>query len=204
MAFVPLEVLLVVIAIERLLHKHEKQAILEKLNMVIGALYSELRTRLLGGLTVAAAAREEIRRRLAPDTSWVNKDFAQAYEFARAFAHRVDPSELDLEALHGLLAAKRDFLVRLLENPNLLEHDRFTDLLWAVFHLGEELGARGSLEGLPQSDLEHLAGDLTRVYSQLASQWIAYAQHLQADYHFLFSLLVRTHPFQAQPSAVIS
>jgi len=85
-----------------------------------------------------------------------------------------------------------------------VEHERFTDLLWAIFHLGEELSARESLEGLPESDLEHLAGDSTRVYSQLASQWIAYAQHLKADYPFLFSLLARTHPLQEQPSAVIS
>jgi len=30
-------------------------------------------------------------------------------------------------------------LLGLLGNPNLLEHDSFTDLLWAVFHLMEEL-----------------------------------------------------------------
>ena len=103
-----------------------------------------------------------------------------------------------------MLAGKREFLLRLLENPNLLEHARFTDLLWAIFHLGEELEARASLQGLPKSDLDHLAGDLTRVYSQLAGQWIAYAQHLQADYPFLFSLLVRTNPLQEQPSAVVA
>jgi len=93
-AFVPLEVLLVVIVIERLLHKHEKQVVLGKLNMVIGAFFSELGTRLLGDLTAAAAARDEIRWRLAPDTSWGNKDFAQAYESARTFGHRLDPNEL--------------------------------------------------------------------------------------------------------------
>jgi hypothetical protein len=48
-----------------------------------------------------------------------------------------------------------------------------------------------------------LSGDLTRAYSQLAGQWIVYAQHLQADYPFLYSLLVRTHPLQEQPSAVV-
>ena len=93
--------------------------------------------------------------------------------------------------------------MRLLENPNLLEHDRFTDLLWAIFHLGEELSARESLEGLPESDMEHLAGDLARVHSQLATEWVAYAQHLKRDYPFLFSLVLRTHPLQDRPTAVI-
>jgi len=52
------------------------------------------------------------------------------------------------------------FMLSLLENPNLLEHDSFTDLLLAIFHLSEELAARDTLVGLPQSDYEHLAGDI--------------------------------------------
>ena len=51
-------------------------------------------------------------------------------------------------------------MLSLLENPNLLEHDSFTDLLLAIFHLSEELAARDTLVGLPQSDYEHLAGDI--------------------------------------------
>jgi len=202
-AFVPLEVLLVVVVIERMLHSHEKQAVMDKLNMVIGAFFSELGTRLLGDLTRAAAARDQIRQRLAPQTSWAKPHFSEASRFARSFDHTLDPRRLDLAALRDLLVGKREFLLRLIENPNLLEHERFTDLLWAIFHLGEELTARDSLESLPASDIDHLAGDLARVYSQLVTAWIAYTQHLQAQYPFLFSLVVRTHPLQDQPSAVL-
>jgi len=202
-AFVPLEVLLVVIVLERLLHSHEKQAVMDKLNMVIGAFFSELGTRLFGELTVADAGQAETRRRLAPGAGWAAREFSEALLFARSFTPTLDPGKLDLVALRDTLAGKREFLVRLLENPNLLEHDRFTDLLWAIFHLGEELSARESLAGLPESDLEHLAGDLARVYSQLATEWVAYAQHLKRDYPFLFSLVLRTHPLQDRPSAVI-
>lgn len=203
-AFVPIEVLLVVVVIERLLSMREKQAVMEKLNMVVGAFFSELGTRLLGDLTVAVAARQELKQRLAPHTTWEKNDFVKAQRFAQSFTQELDPIALDLETLRDLLVTKREFLLRLLENPNLLEHERFTDLLWAVFHLEEELSARESLRELPRSDLEHLSGDLTRVYSQLASQWIAYAQHLKSNYPFLFSLLIRTHPFREQPSAVVS
>jgi len=94
------------------------------------------------------------------------------------------------------------YLLTLLENPNLLEHDRFTDLLWATTHLDEELGARASLKDLPEEDLEHLAVDIERMYDHLASEWLDYVQHLQANYPFLFSLVLRTHPFQEKPSAV--
>jgi hypothetical protein len=204
LAFVPLEVLLVVIVIERLLAARERRAIMNKLNMVIGAFFSELGMRLLGDLTPAVEGREEVRGRLAIAVGWTPRDFQQAIAFAHQFPGKVDPRGLDLIALRDLLVRERDFLVRLLENPYLLEHDRFTDLLWAIFHLTEELVARPSLRDLPASDLAHLSGDLQRVYSQLAAEWVAYAEHLRADYPFLFSLLVRTQPLQDHPSAVVS
>jgi len=83
----------------------------------------------------------------------------------------------------------------LLGNPNLLEHESFTDLLWAVFHLAEELGSRDSVSSLSYSDREHLAGDIRRVNALLSLEWLAYMQHLEEDYPYLFSLAVRTNPF---------
>jgi hypothetical protein len=96
------------------------------------------------------------------------------------------------------------YLLTLLENPNLLEHDRFTDLLWATTHLDEELEARTSLKDLPESDLEHLAVDIQRMYDHLASEWLDYVQHLKSSYPFLYSLVLRTHPFQEHPSPMIA
>ena len=96
--------------------------------------------------------------------------------------------------MKNFLVEKRNFMLGLMENPNLLEHDDFTDLLWAVFHLTEELVGRKRLEGLPESDIEHLAIDIRRVYFTLTRQWVLYMQHLKNDYPYLFSLAVRTNP----------
>ena len=92
-------------------------------------------------------------------------------------------------------------MLTLLENPNLLEHDRFTNLLWAVTHLDEEFEARPSVTNLPSKDLEHIAGDIRRLYDNLASEWLEYVEHLKSNYPYLFSLVLRTHPFQEHPSA---
>lgn len=95
-------------------------------------------------------------------------------------------------------------MILLLANPNLLEHDRFTNLLWAVFHLQEELAARKSLENLPQSDSDHLAGDVRRVYAQLTTEWLHYCRHLQAAYPYIFSVVTRTHPLQDDTDPTVS
>ena len=204
LAFLPLEVLLVVFIIERLLSRREMQAKLEKLNMVVGAFFSELGNHLLQDLIKHFDNRLEISSHLNVTESWTKRDFQKAVKFADHLKVKVDCRNLDLGRLKAFLAQKRTFLLTLLENPNLLEHDRFTDLLWAVTHLDEELEARTSLISLPEKDLEHLAVDIQRMYDHLASEWLDYVQHLKSKYPFLFSLVLRTHPFQEHPSPIIT
>jgi hypothetical protein len=204
LAFLPLEVLLVVLIIERVLARREKQAKLQKLNMVVGAFFTEVGNHLLGSLLQSFGNRAEIAERMNVKADWNRKDFRQAADYAYNLDLELDCRDIDLEELKKFLSAKRNFILTLLENPNLLEHDRFTDLLWATTHLDEELEARHSLKDLPDNDLEHLAGDIQRMYDHLASEWLDYVEHLKANYPFLFSLILRTHPFQENPSPVFS
>ena len=94
-------------------------------------------------------------------------------------------------------------MLGLLANPNLLEHDTFTDLLWAVFHLSEELSSRPILEGLPEKDYDHLTGDMKRAYAQLLSEWLFYMKHLKKDYPYLFSLAIRMNPMDANANPIV-
>ncbi len=123
--------------------------------------------------------------------------------FARAIEAEPSCHNIDLEELKTFLIRKRQFLLALLENPNLLEHERFTDLLWATFHLTEELEVRESLTDIPEADIKHIAGDIQRVYRQLIVEWLSYVEHLKSRYPYLFSLVARMHPFQECPSPVV-
>ena len=203
-AYLPLEVFLVVIVIERVLSRREKQAMLHKLNMAIGAFFSEIGNYLLADLIKYFGNSEDISHNLNVTANWTIKDYKRADTFAYHLKIDLDIRKVDLAELKKFLSQKRSYLLTMLENPNLLEHDRFTDLLWATTHLDEELEARGSLQNLPKADLEHLAIDIQRMYDHLASEWLDYVQHLKANYPFLFSLVLRTHPFQEKKSAVFA
>jgi len=203
LAFLPLEVFLVVIVIERILARREKQAILHKLNMVIGTFFSEVGTDLLQRLLVCFTRNSEIRQKLNVNQDWTNSDFKKAMAFASTLEDKPHCLDIDLEGLRTFLIEKRPFLLALLENPNLLEHESFSDLLWAAFHLVEELEARPSMRDLPDSDLEHIAVDIKRLYGHLAAEWVSYVAHLKSKYPFLFSLVARIHPFQEHPSPVV-
>jgi hypothetical protein len=204
LAFLPLEVFLVVIVIERILSWREKRALKQKLNMVIGAFFSEVGNNLLGRLLDSFESCTNICQHLAVNPQWKAADFKKAREYAADLHERPDWHKLDLTALRTFLVSKRPFLLALLENPNLLENEQFTDLLWAVFHLGEELEMRPSMDNLPESDLAHIAVDTQRLYSRLLIEWLSYIEHLKANYPFLFSFVLRTHPFQDNPTPVVT
>jgi len=203
-AFVPIEVLMVTLIIHRLLTEREKRSMLKKLNMVIGAFFSEVGTHLLKSLYDFDAHAETIRKDLIVATKWSKKDYSRTLKHLAGYDYSIDSRGSDLVALKSFLIEKRNFLLGLLENPNLLEHESFSELLWAVFHLTEELASRKGFKDLPKTDLDHLSGDIKRAYVLLISQWLHYMQHLQADYPYLFSLATRTNPFDPQAHAEVT
>ncbi len=202
-AFVFFEVLLVTLVIHRLLSQREKRARLEKLNMVIGAFFSEVGIKFLTYLSDFDPGLDRIREELIVTKDWPDQEFLTVSRKLRDYDYGVDIQKVSLKDLRSFLLGKRDFLLRLLENPNILEHETFTELLRAVFHLTEELGQREDIDRLPDTDVEHLAGDIKRVYIQLVHQWLDYMKHLKDNYPYLFSLAMRTNPFDQKASTIV-
>jgi len=199
-AFVPISVLVVTLIIDRLLRVREKRAMLKKMNMVIGAFFSEVGTRLLKSFLNFDIHYDKIRGNLIITSDWTDQDFSIVKKHLKSYDFKIESQNDKLEDLKSFLIEKRGFLLGLLENPNLLEHESFTDLLWAVFHLTEELACRINVRQLSKTDYEHLSNDMKRAYVLLISEWVAYMHHLKKDYPYLFSLAVRTNPFDPDAS----
>jgi hypothetical protein len=194
LAFLPVYVIFVTLMIERIMRERERQTIMRKLNMVIGVFFSEVGNRLLKELSVYVVMCDDLRSRLHVNGQWSADDFQMAQDYLRHHDTQIDCSNCDKQQLKEFLVSKRGFLVGLLENQNLLEHEQFSDLLWAVFHLVEELEARQSFVGMPKSDLDHINGDIKRAFGYLSREWVYYMKHLKHDYPYLFSLAVRLNP----------
>ncbi len=201
LAFVPIQVLLVTLIVDQVLRVRERAVLLKKLNMVIGAFFSEAGTELLRRFMIFDRDARSLEGDLLVGVAWPERRFSDAIRSFRSREARMDAERGDLAGLQEFLAARRGFLLGLLENQNLLEHETFTELLWAVFHLLEELSARTDLQTLTHPDREHLAGDIRRAYVILVAEWLAYMRHLQLHYPYLFSLAVRTNPFDPNASA---
>ena len=203
LAFVPVQVLLVTLIVDRFLRFRERMALLKKLNMVIGAFFSEVGTALLRQFVLFDVDAAALGRNLIVTGEWQSHRFDGVIRELKAKEVRMDCMRGDLGELKTFLTARRTFLLGLLENQNLLEHESFTELLWAVFHLMEELESRKDVSALPRADCEHLAGDIRRAYVILIIEWLSYMRHLKQDYPYLFSLAVRTNPFDENASVEV-
>ena len=190
-------------ATDILLNKREQRIRMEKLNMVIGIFFSEIGTKLLAYLSNADPDVDTLRKDLIVRSDSTDQDFLSVSQRLSKYHYHVDIQKIDLEDLRSFLKQNGNLLMRLLENPNLLEHESFTDLLRAVLHLKEELMSRDNLHQLPDTDYAHLAGDAKRAYTLLGHQWLEYMKHLKNNYPYLFSLAMRTNPFDREASPIV-
>jgi hypothetical protein len=203
LAFLPISVLFVTLIINRLLTDRACRARLQKMNMVIGTFFSEVGNELLGMLAEWDENVDALRPLLTIRGDWEQKDYAESARRLAGHTYNVDPERLDLVAAKEFLSSRKTSLLRLLENPNLLEHEASTALLRAVLHAAEELDCRVSLKDLPETDVTHLAGDFRRAYAVLARQWFEYLRFIKKACPYLFSLAIRTNPLDRGATPIV-
>jgi len=125
-AFLCIYILVVVLVVEDVLARREKKALLKKMNMVIGAFFSAW----AGTCWPSSPSLSIIRPSWPPPglhRPMGKSRVSRSHETARAFPYKVRITPAALRDLRTCLLDNRGFLLGLLENPNLLEHERFTD-----------------------------------------------------------------------------
>ncbi len=196
-AFMPIEVIFVTLIFHKVLDNNEKKKKISKLYMIIETFFSEVGTELLRAFACSDKSIKEMESLMKIDCDWSERDFRGAVKMLASYEPGVRMGGTDLEAIDMMLLECRPNLLSMLENPALLEHETFTELLMAVFHLAEELRLRYDFQTLTEIDKEHLLGDVKRAYVQLAIEWLGYINHMRVHYPYLHSLCIRNNPFIA-------
>jgi len=204
LSFVPVNVLLVTLILDRLLKRREKQNLLNKMNMVIGVFFNDLGIELIKIFGVFIENIDEVNNVLQISQRWKDRDFNEINKKFKIKPNQFILNNQNLTILKDFLENKNGGLLNMLANPNLLEHDTFTNLLWAVFHLADELSHRPDFNDLPKTDLDHLKVDMMRAYTFIVSEWASYMKHLKNDYPYLFSIAIRTNPFNPDAEITVS
>jgi len=167
--------------------------------MLIGAFFSDFGTDLLKAMVAFDPDAQTIKSFIEGKT-WEKKTFQKTVNQIKAHHPTIDIKRDSLADLKALLVSKRGLLLRIIENPTLLENESFSKLLWALFHLTDELAYRDDLASLSKPDAKHMEVDMERAYSFLIVEWMQFMKHLKDNYPYLFHFAVRTNPFNVVPT----
>ncbi len=195
MAFLPISVLLVTLGLNTVIVRQERKEKKEKVSVVINEFFAETGTELVIALRGHMANLDGISPKLQLAADWQDRDFNASIEAIAKYSFHAAIIENDLYHLRDTMADKKAHLLRLFENANLMEQDRFTGMLWALYHVYDELRSRNSLSNLPANDVLHLNLDIQRAYQILLIEWIESMRILKRKYPYLYSLAVRKCPF---------
>lgn len=200
LGFIPVDILLVAFLLDEIIERKEKEAMLEKLDMLMSTFFSEVGNDLIKQLSTVNEHKANTEN-LKSIKTWDEEDFDnklnELKESSVRFKAEISPEEREefLDSLRTLLASKRELIINLINNPNLLEKEEFTSLITAILHLDEELEHRKDLALVNDTDFNHLNGDMERVYNILIHEWVYYLKYLYKHYPYMIALMIRTNPF---------
>ena len=200
LGFIPVDILVVAFILDEIIERKEKEAMLEKLDMLMSTFFSEVGNELIEQLSKANKYKTSTEN-LKSIKNWDDKDYENklnelkntTIDFQADIA--LENREEFLRNLRDLLVNKREFIINLINNPNLLEKEEFTGLINAILHLDEELEHRQDLSLVTDADFAHLNGDMHRVYNKLVHEWVYYLRYLNKHYPYMIALIIRTNPF---------
>ena len=209
LGFIPVDILLVAFLLDEIIEKKEKEAMLEKLDMLMSTFFSEVGNELISQLSAANKYKTDTEN-LKSIKNWDQQDFdnklAELKDKSIDFTADIplEKREEFLDNLRSLLVDKREFIINLMTNPNLLEKEEFTGLITAILHLDEELEHRKDLSLVTDADFAHLNGDMQRVYNKLVHEWVYYLKYLHKHYPYMIALIVRTNPFDKDANVYVN
>lgn len=193
LAFLPVQVIVVTIIFNKLLGMLEKRTKDKNMNVLISAFFSDVGNSILYAMTDNRISEDQFAQMLDRAHFKDNRSFKAMTQQIREHKYRIDVTPEKLEALKYLLLQNRPVFLDMLDNSHLAEHDTFTDMLWALFHVADEL-AHQDMREPNRADLAHLRRDIQRAYPLLLLEWVQNLKYLHDEYPYMFDAAIRFSP----------
>lgn len=194
-AFLPIEIVLVSLVFDRVLDETHRDEQRGKINMIESIFFNESGSDMLRYLLQCDPQSGELCRAMAISPDWSCRDFDAARRFLKNYSFSIDADKVDFFALHYHLVNRHKYFLKVIENPALMDHESFTDLILSMYHLWEELDYRTDLYNLNAADKADLGAVTESVYRQLASEWLLNVSYTQKHHAARFSNSMRNSPF---------
>ncbi len=185
-AFLPITIALATLVVGEIMDKKEREERVQKTKMLTSTFYTELGTKLTAELIKISTPKEEIKELLLKgfDSNISEQEFRKRI---KALDLKINLNEeVYTEIIHDLIGSQTSLLI-LSSNPLLLEHEDFTDLLWALFHLMDEYHVRGEFAQMTEADIAHLNDDYRETMKLLLINYFISTRYLKTAYPNLYN-----------------
>lgn len=169
-------------ATEMFVNREEHKKLDRKINILLGLLFSEIGNKLLVIIQAHDKHINSTKEVLQFGVSYQPKNYKRIKKRIDNLKIDYKIEECEFKRIYALISTNKEFLMRMLENPMLLEGEKLTELIRDIFHLYEEFTYRLKIENLSKTDILHLNQDVIKVYKGLLSTWVLYMEYLHSTY----------------------
>lgn len=195
LAFLPLEVILVTLGLDRLVEKTHQEESHSKLSIIETLYFNESGNALLRYLISFDPDSARLRQLLRVTEQWRAQDFIQATRQLKNYAFRLDLERFDFFGLHYHLDQRHEYYRGMLENPALTQSEAFTELIMKIYLLWEALEGHTDLYQLPEEERAYLAELLHEIYRELTEYWLDHVYNHSVHNRFRLHRAVENNPF---------
>ncbi|MBQ0079753.1 MAG: hypothetical protein KBS66_07690 [Eubacterium sp.] len=179
-AFLPISIALATLVVGYILEERDQRARMQKTRMLTSAFFTDLGRDLLIKLIGVTECTEELAQMMEEEHS--GKNTLKELEELNIKIHF---DKFFVAELKEMLEAHWNVMMVSSSNPMLLDHEEFTDMIWAIFHIRDEMNRR-DIDNLSTGNCRHLEGDAARVMELLLSNWIHHLDYVKAEYPYFY------------------
>lgn len=181
-AFLPLEVLLVSLVLDRIVERSRDNENLGKVCILQSIFFRDCGADMIRYFLTCDQNRMELVSAMAVQEDWSPRDFENTRKFLRSYDFVLDPKKMDFFAIHFHLEKHHSFFLTLLESSSLTDHDEFTELLLTLYHFWEELNEQPDLYALSPEKVSLFHEYATDSYRLLSSEWLTNMQTIKKSH----------------------
>lgn len=195
LAFLPLEVILVTLGMDRLVERTHREESRSKVGIIETLYFNESGSTMLRYLISFDPDSPRLRQLLQVTADWRAQDFIQATRQLKNYAFQLDLEKVDFFGLHYHLSQRHEYYRSMLENPALTQSEAFTEMIMKIYLLWEELDGRTNLYQLPAADRDYLADLLHEIYRELTEYWLDHVYNHSVHNRFRLHRAIESNPF---------
>lgn len=189
-AFLPASIAIATIAVGAVLNEHDRREALASTRMLRSQFFTGVGAPMLLQIEYCAHCSANLAQLTVIDGDTgtrrarrqMRREIAARQKKIEGLDLKVHLTRAAYDGVRDILEANRMELMILGSTHNLNEAERFTEMLWGIFHIMDEFRLRGDWDNLSPDDITHLESDFAQVLRLMLANSVSNNVYLKATY----------------------